>query len=97
LVSASLIVIWGVSTIAYSRRLIAKWKRWLDETGDRPLGNLPIFLYAAGNPLECKWEELDEYDFKLVLADYLLDASGTFQLVIGTFTATGLGISRYLA
>lgn len=95
-VFALIILTWGMWTIVYNRTLLAHWKKWLAESGSRPLGNLPLLLYAPSHAPHLRWEELDDGDFRAYLDEYLMDTSVVFQVVLGTFVGTAATFSRFL-
>lgn len=91
-----MILLWTFYTIAFNRRLVDRWRSWLAEVGNRPLGKLPLFLYVPWNDQRHKWEELDESDFKAYLDEYLMDTSVAFQLIFGALAGMALTISGLL-
>ncbi len=96
--AAVLVLMWALCTVVFNRRLVARWRRWQEESGTRPLGNIPLFLYAPSTDASSsKWEELDMYDFQIPLTDYVMDVNAMFQLAVGFFAGTAFSFSRLLA
>jgi hypothetical protein len=89
-VQALTFLMWGIFALYYNGRAAREWKKWIQASSIRPLGNLPLFLYVPSNSADAKWEELDPSDFKWKLDEFVMDTSTAFQIAAGTFVSVGL-------
>ncbi|MEX8518784.1 MAG: hypothetical protein AB3X44_09745 [Leptothrix sp. (in: b-proteobacteria)] len=86
-------LLWAIVSLGYNRKVTETWRRWLEKSGNRALGRLPIFLYIPKNDAKARWEELDELDFKSYLDSFVLDTVAVLPIILGTMVGLGLTIS----
>lgn len=83
-------VIWGIFACWLHRRQREVLVQWSGQWHQSPFGHCPVYFYCrdAENPLDARWEELTNNDFRARIEEFGLDSNKLFEwgctlLVIG--------------
>lgn len=83
--------LWTIWTLYKHRAVGTLWSGFFMDCGNRPLGDLPVFLFCPENSPH-SWEELHDADFEAHIGEYLLEASAFFNFCVAVLVAASLGI-----
>jgi hypothetical protein len=89
-------ILWCLLSAQNHQSLMMRWQEWSNEWGQRPLGNLPLFILES--KVASQWEEVHHYDsdFDAQIDKFGLDSATMFNVVTSVFLISSLTILQLI-
>jgi hypothetical protein len=89
-------IFWCLLSAQNHQNLMMRWQEWANEWGQRPLGNLPLFILES--KVSSQWEEVHHYDsdFDAQIDKFGLDSAAMFNIVTSVFLISSLTILQLI-